>query len=777
MTVLATVITVLFVLYWTCLPKPLFNDPYSRVLYSQDGSLLGARIAADQQWRFPENPSIAEKFSRALLAYEDKRFYEHGGVDAWAMLRALKQNIQAGKVVSGGSTISMQLIRLARKNPPRTVFEKLIEVIMATRLESAYSKQQILWLYAAHAPFGGNVVGLDAAAWRYFGRAMENLSWAECATLAVLPNNPAMIHPGRQRQVLVQKRDRLLDKLHHAGVLSDIELSLAKAEAIPQRPQKIPQLAPHLLATLIKMNPQQLRFESTVEQSLQRKATQIVQRHSEKLTQQGIENAALVVIDNESFNVLAYVGNSQWSTNNYNGYAVDIVQRPRSTGSVLKPLLFASMLQHGEILPSTLVPDIPTHLGGYRPENYDHHYHGAVPAKVALARSLNIPAVRMLQRHGVRRFYDMLKNMGMSTLFRDADDYGLTLILGGSEGTLWELSQIYANMAYIAKQKHIDGAATYLQASLLKGATTTTQRVVDIQAGSAWLTLQALKDVNRPGEDSYWRNFSSSQKIAWKTGTSYGLRDGWAIGSNQRYTVGVWVGNASGEGRAGLTGLSSAAPILFDVFNYLPATPWFKRPDALLTQVSVCKEDGLLGNGSCDTQSQWMPLGADFQQVSQHYRRIHLDSSGQWQVHSHCEPVNRMLHVNWFSLPATEAYYYKQSHSGYRSPPAFRPDCVDPSRSAQYANQEKPMELVYPAIANTKIYIPIELSGAKGQTVLEAIHKNSAATIYWHLNDQYVGSTTTFHRLALDIAPGKYTLTLVDQQGYRVTRNFEVLGK
>lgn len=773
----AIVISLLIIIYWRCLPEPLFNDPLTQVLYSKQGTLLGARIAADEQWRFPADSTLPEKFTKALIQFEDKRFYSHPGVDPLSLGRAFKQNLQSGKVVSGGSTLSMQVIRLSRKNPPRTYFEKIIEMILATRLELSYSKQQILSLYAAHAPFGGNVVGLEAAAWRYFARPAASLSWAESAMLAVLPNNPAMIHPGRKRQQLIRKRDRLLDNLQHAGIISEIELSLAKAESIPAKPHLLPQLAPHLLATLIKSQPSQTHFESTIDDNLQRYVTQLVQTHSGNLSRQGIDNAAVLVIDNNDFDVLAYVGNSQWSTNNHKGYAVDIVQRPRSTGSVLKPLLFAAMLQQGELLSSTLVPDIPTHMNGYRPQNYDRRYRGAVPAKVALARSLNIPAVRMLHAHGVRRFYDMLTNMGMSTLFRDADDYGLTLILGGSEGSLWDLTQMYANLAYIAKQNVRDSNATYRQARLLQQQGTQTQRPIDIQPGAAWLTLQALLDVNRPGSENHWRNFSSAQKIAWKTGTSYGLRDGWAIGSNQRYTVGVWVGNANGEGRAGLTGLGTAAPILFDVFNHLPATRWFVRPEALLTEVSACKQDGLLNNGNCETESQWMPVEADFQTVSHNYQRVHLDASGQWRVHSRCEPVNRMQPKNWFTLPPSQAYYYKQHHLKYQPLPPYRPDCVDKQIDTLGIATKQPLELVYPADSATKIYIPVDLAGNKSQTVLEAVHKNPDTTIYWHLNEQYLGSTTTFHRMAVDIPPGQYTLTLVDQAGYRVGRGFEVLGK
>jgi penicillin-binding protein 1C len=342
----------------------------------------------------------------------------------------------------------MQVIRMAREDPPRTYKEKLIEMIMATRLELGYSKREILSLYAAHAPFGGNVVGLDAAAWRYFSRSAEQLSWAEASTLAVLPNSPALIHPGKNRKLLLAKRDRLLRALHADGQLNDLELDLALHEALPDEPVALPRHASHLLDTLAASGGVKTqRFETMLDAGLQTSIEGIVERYGRDLDKQAIHNAAVVVIDNVSFEVLAYVGNTPGPLSDDAGHAVDIVRRPRSTGSVLKPLLFAAMLQEGEILPNTLIPDLPTQYGGFMPENFDKTYRGAVPAQLALARSLNIPAVRMLNQHGVPRFHAYLKQSGMTTLTRTPDDYGLTLILGGAEGTLWDVSAMYANIA------------------------------------------------------------------------------------------------------------------------------------------------------------------------------------------------------------------------------------------------------------------------------------------------------------------------------------------
>jgi len=773
--------------FWRCLPETLFNDPLSTVLISNKGQLLGARIAADHQWRFPTSNKLNPKYEQALLLYEDKRFYSHFGIDPFALLRALYLNLSQGQVVSGASTISMQVMRLSQKNPARSYFEKLKEIILTLRLELRFDKKQILAMYANNAPFGGNVVGIDTAAWRYFGRGLQQLSWAESAMLAVLPNSPALIHPGRNRQALKNKRDTLLKLLYGQKLLSSLELQLAILEPLPEKPVPLPRLAPHLLDTLLQQNEslrksgqikrKQSRFNTTIDRSLQRAVNKIVARHAQKLSQQEINNIAALVIDNDNFEVLAYVGNSGVINGNH-GNAIDIIRRPRSTGSVLKPFLFARMLELGEILPETLIPDVPTQYAGYSPKNYDRRYRGAVPAKVALARSLNIPAVRMLRRHGVAQFYEFLKKIGMSTLHRSADGYGLTLILGGAEGNLWDIATMYANLAQIAKQKGRDDNARYQRLSLTNkdsaaDEATKLGEYAEITPAAAWLTLNALVEVNRPGSDSYWKNFNSSQKVAWKTGTSYGLRDGWAIGTTTKYTVAVWVGNASGEGRPALTGSATAAPILFDIFNRLPTAPWFTRPVDQMKQVRVCKADGYLADEHCASKKQWVPLNSHFQTLSPHHHWVHLDKNSDSRVHSRCESVANMQHQSWFVLPPAQAFYYRKQHSDYRVLPAYRKDCI--SVIAKQGKQS-PIELLYPA-AGARIYIPVDLAGKLSSTVFEAVHRKADTTLYWHLNDNYLGSTQRFHQQAVNLPPGHHKLTIVDEEGNRMVRRFEVLGK
>lgn len=766
--VLALIATIAYV---RMLPKRLFDEPLSTVLLDRNGELLGARIADDGQWRFPAGEAVPDKFIRALVEYEDKRFYSHPGVDPLALARAAYLDVKARRIVSGGSTLTMQLARMVRAREERGIVDKLIEMLFATRLEIAYHKEKILDLYAANAPFGGNVVGLEAAAWRYFGRPPGLLSWAEACTLAVLPNSPALIHPGRNRTALLEKRNRLLARLHEREVISKLDLELALEEPLPGAPLPLPNDAPHLLETLRALHPSEHRFETTLDRSLQRMATSELEAHARKLSSHDVHNAAAIIIDNRTFDVLAYVGNAERSQTDRRGYAVDIVRRPRSTGSILKPLLYAAMLEAGEILPHTLVPDVPTQYAGYMPENFDRLYRGVVPADVALAQSLNVPAVRMLKQHGVQRFYDLLRHAGMTTLMRPPDDYGLTLILGGAEGTLWEISSQYANLAHIARQIYPGQPIHYRSLRVLERDESDSGRSAEIGAASAWLTLRALLEVGRPGEEANWRSFASAKQIAWKTGTSWGLRDAWSIGNTSRFTVGVWVGNASGEGKPGLTGATAAAPLMFALFGRLPSSEWFAEPTLLLKQVEVCKNDGYLANGACETHTELVPRSSHFDRLSPYNHRVHLARDGRHRVDSSCEAVDGMRHTNWFVLPPGAEYYYRRQHANYRPLPAYRADCEGARTAAQ-----SPMEFLYPN-AGTKLYIPIDLGTQKGRTVFEAVHRNANATLHWHLDEHYIGETRTYHQQAMDIAPGVHSITIVDEDGNRLSRRFEVLGR
>src|SRR5690606_16701899 len=544
-----------------------------------------------------------------ILQFEDEYFYTHPGFNPVSILKAFRDNLNSEHVKRGGSTLTQQVIRLSRKNQPRTYFEKLKEIILSTRLELRASKEKILSYYSSNAPFGGNVVGLDAAAWRYFNRDAKDLSWAESATLAVLPNAPSLIYPGKNQKKLLEKRNRLLHKLLQNTIIDSLTYDLSIAEPLPQKPYALPQTAPHLLQKLTRTHEGE-RIKTSIQKPLQEQANRIVSNHYNNLKQNEIHNIAVLILDVKTRKVLTYIGNSP--TDIAHQKDVDVIDKPRSTGSILKPFLYAAMLDAGDILPNSLVADVPTQFGSYNPENYDQGYDGAVPASRALSRSLNVPAVRMLQEFGLDRFHHYLKALNLKDLTQNANHYGLSLILGGAESNLWDLCKSYASLS--STLNHFNETSseyyknefcepTFLAEDTIDfGARTSENTIFD--AGSIYLTYESLKDVNRPEGDENWEFYDSSKQIAWKTGTSFGFRDAWAVGTTTEYVVGVWVGNADGEGRPGWVGVETAAPILFDVFDLLPNSEWFSKPYDELQEVDICMQSGYRASTNCERVEQ-----------------------------------------------------------------------------------------------------------------------------------------------------------------------------
>jgi penicillin-binding protein 1C len=770
------VLTVLVVAYIFSLPDKLFTVPYSSVVQASNGELLSASIADDGQWRFPQTDSVTSKFSEALISFEDQRFFDHPGVDVLSMARALRQNIQAGKIVSGGSTITMQVIRLSRKESSRNIVEKLIEVVLATRLELRYSKQEILSMYAAHAPFGGNVVGIDAACWRYFGTSSERLSWSQAALLAVLPNSPALMHPGKNRAALKQKRDRLLERLFQAGKIDRFTCDLAKEETIPEQPVTLPRYARHLLGRLKMDGLNESKITSTIRYELQQRTEQILTDYHQRLKANQIFNVCAIVLEVETGNVLAYAGNV--ASGNHSA-DVDIIMSPRSTGSILKPFLYAAMIDEGKILPRTLLPDVPIFINGFAPRNFSYQYDGAVNADKALIRSLNVPAVHMLKEFRYEKFHTLLKNTGMTTLSQSPDHYGLSLILGGAEGTLWDIAGMYASMArtlnhfsdwpgknrYNKKDFH---APAYIDKQTPE--TTDLEASSFISASSAYVTFDVLKELYRPGEESGWKYFSSAKKIAWKTGTSFGFRDAWAVGVTPEFVVGVWAGNADGEGRPGLTGVDAAAPVMFDIFSQLPATSWFDLPRTEMQAVVTCRQSGHRASGNCtETDTVMVSKAGLISSLCPYHQRLHLSKDKKFQVHSGCSDIASIRNESWFVLPPVQAYYFRSNNLSYKSPPPFRSDC-------QVNELAATMDMVYPK-NNARIFIPRQIDGKSGSAVFELAHHDPATTVFWHLDGKYIGSTKRVHNIALNPGEGRHVLTAVDTEGSSIERHFEVISK
>lgn len=761
---------ILLIWYIFCLPSPLFEVPYSTVVSDRYDELLGARIADDEQWRFPTADSIPEKYKVCLIEFEDQHFRSHWGVNPLSIGRAIKQNVSSGKIVSGASTITMQTIRLARKES-RTFGEKFIEMILATRLEFSYSKDEILALYASHAPMGGNVVGIEAASWRYFGHKAATLSWAEAATLAVLPNSPALMHFGRNRDKLLSKRNRLLKQLLDKEILDKIDYELAVSEPLPFQPQALPQTAPHLVTRLYQEQGGKY-ITSTIDKHQQERTESILSRWNAEFAQNGVKNIAAIVFDVNKNEVLAYCGNVDFEKST-SGNQVDIIQAPRSTGSILKPFLYCAMLQEGQLLPEQLLPDVPINLNGFAPKNFSLQYDGATHASEALARSLNVPFVVSLRKYSVPKFYNVLQRAGMTTLSRSADNYGLSLILGGAEGTLWDISAMYLQMAQRLNDFNENGryyelrqpSYTLSEDNSKKGDR---ERNPLFSAGAIWQTLEALTNLNRP-EEIDWRSIPSIQKIAWKTGTSFGFRDGWAVGVNSKYVVGVWVGNSDGEGRPGLTGARTAGMVMFDIFGSLPQSRWFERPDRDLVMADICRKSGCLKSINCpenEIDTVWISKRGVEGATCSYHKRVHLSEDRQYQVYENCAGKRGIIHTSWFVLPASWEWFYKEQHPDYRALPPYSPECRSNS-------DIRLMEFIYP-FPGAVISLPKQLDGSPGQIVFELAHRSPQNRVFWHLDGQYIGETRDFHKKEYVSPKGGHTLTVVDETGATSTVKFTV---
>ena len=721
---------------------------YSTVVTDRNEELLGARIASDGQWRFPPRNTTPEKIKECLITFEDKHFYHHWGVNPFAIGRAFYQNVKNKRIVSGGSTLTMQTIRLAR-NESRTFREKLIEMIWATRLEFRASKEEILSMYISHAPFGGNVVGLDAAAWRYFGHSADDLSWAESAMLAVLPNAPAMIHLSKGRKTLLDKRNRLLKQLLEKKTIDSSTYELAISEPLPDEPHPLPQIAPYLVSRFYQeRNGEYSR--STINKGIQTQIEDLAERWSNEFRRSDIRNLAILVIDIPSNQVVAYCGNVHFDRKQ-GGNQVDVIQAPRSTGSILKPFLYYAMLQEGSLLPDMLLPDVPVNINGFTPQNFSMQFEGAVPASEALARSLNIPAVTMLQRYGVPKFHSFLQQIGLKTINRSSSHYGLSLILGGAEATLWDVTNAYAMMGRSLLQ------LPQRSCSLLLPTSRITESTDPFQPGAVWQTFDALKEVNRP-EEIDWKSIPSMQTIAWKTGTSYGFRDAWAVGVTPRYAIGVWVGNATGEGKPGLVGAQTAGPVLFDIFNLLPSSSWFTRPAGIFVEAEVCRKSGHLKGRFCDETDTLLVLPAGLRtEACPYHHLVTLSANESQRIYENCANTEPTLRKSWFTLPPVWEWYYKQHHPEYKPLPPFKAGCGE--------DTFQPMQFIYPPM-NARIKLPKQLDGSKGFLTVELAHNNPNATVFWHLDETYQAQTQDFHKISLQPAAGKHSLTAVDGEGF-----------
>ncbi|MBK9728190.1 MAG: penicillin-binding protein 1C [Saprospiraceae bacterium] len=737
---------------------------FSPVLYSNDHTLLAAKVSADGQWRFPVTSDIPENYKIALKVFEDQRFDWHVGFDPVSIFRAAVLNIENGKVVSGGSTISMQLVRLLMRNPPRTFFNKLKEFWLAIGLEFNFNKDEILKYYSGVAPYGGNVVGVQAAIWRYFQRAHLQMSWAEAALFAVLPNQPSYIHLKKNRALLLKKRNALLEKLYYKHFIEKEILELSLLEPIPDQIFSMPQLSQLLLERLIKMYPGQFQFESTMDPIIQDKFIKIANQYARNFRQNEIHNLAILLVDNNTQEVNGYIANAIDTAASLKNQSVNNIHSPRSSGSILKPLLYACSLDRGIVTPELLMPDVPTLIAGFRPENFSRTYAGAVPLNKCLQQSLNVPAARLLRQFGVAAFYQRLQQLGFSNLFRPAEDYGLSLILGGAEVSCWDLAKIYADLAFQLNSFNngIKSIQDPFKLKLLKQELPSKERARDpfrISVASIYEMFSALQGAQLPDEFSTVFYEMNKHRIAWKTGTSFGFKDAWCVGVTPDYTMVVWVGNSTGVGRPGLIGVHTAAPMLFELFQSLNYTADWKKPVGEMYPQMLCKQSGHPINKYCsDSISILHPSKNLDIPLCPYHQKIFTDVDKKFRVYRDCE-INS-ISATYFNLPAVLEFYYKPHHGDYQSIPPLRKDCVEYG-----GNKGSVIEFIYPD-KGTEVFIPIDLDELSNKMVLKAAHKDGFAVVHWFMDDQYLGSTTNGnHEWAVLPQAGTHQFLIVDENG------------
>ena len=545
-------------------------------------------------------------------------------------------------------------------------------------------------------------------------------------------------------------------------------------EPLPDSKINIPHKADHLLQTSISNGHKEKNIHSSIKSSRQSDAIRILENHSENLRKNEIHNAAAIIVKVKTGEVLAYVGNSK--SQSEHSPEVDIIQSQRSPGSLLKPFLYAASLENSLILPYQLLPDIPLIYRGFAPKNFDKKFRGAVPADQALASSLNVPFVFLLRDYGYEKFHSVLKKTGMTSLKKPAKHYGLSLILGGAESSLWEMTSLYAGLIRTYKSfnnrpfKKGYGKLDYSEHSILKSGKnfdTLLSNKGHFSFSSIHYTLKALKSLNRPDEESGWKSFESGQKIAWKTGTSYGFKDAWAIGMSDEYVIGVWVGNADGEGRSGLIGTVAAAPILFEMFRLLNTE--LTLQEEFGSNLTLCSQSGMKASSNChETKEIRLQNEQKDNRFCQFHKQIKLDNHAKERVNSKCYDVYNMIDSSWFVLPPVQAFYYKRYHPEYVELPKYKAGCVQ-------EGDNKTIDLIYPG-SYSKVYIPKEQDGKKGSLIFEASHQKSEARLFWHLDNEYLGFTQRIHQMPIQTNAGVHKITLVDEFGNELVRNFEVLN-
>lgn len=731
------------------LPKQKLHPPPSILIEDRHGELIRAFTTPEGRWHIPQKlEQVSSTLELATLHYEDRWFYWHFGINPVSIGRAAIQNIKAGRIVMGGSTITMQVARMMEPKE-RTFWNKFIEAFRSLQLELRFSKSEILRFYFNLAPYGGNIVGSGAAARIYFEKAQHQLSLGEAALLAIIPNSPSQWRPDINPTACKNRRDLLLRQLKDAHKITEQQYQEAINESIPTKRHPMPFRAPHFARDLRKKHPHQTHFATTLDLKMQMLAENTLHEYLTPLQEKGINNGAVVIMDAANHQVRAMVGSNDFFDDDQEGQVNGAVS-PRSPGSALKPFVYGLALHHGLITPETLLSDVPVDYSGYSPVNYDTQYSGTVTAKTALARSLNVPAVNLSAQLKENSVYNFLIEAGITTFEHPEHHYGLSLILGGCEVTLLELTNLYAGLANM-------GRFSPYQLSQ-DGGTGIEKQLLDV--GACFILTEMLTEVRRPDLPTMWKSTVNKPKVAWKTGTSYEHKDAWSIGYSPKYAIGVWVGNFDGTGVAEIIGAEAAGPILFALFETLQQNEtieWFHVPDNVEKR-RVCALSGLTPTKACGaTKEDFYLKNITIQRSCNIHVLVDIDDRTGYRLCSSCR-VGRLYHQEMFmEWPADVATWMKTSGYPVQEMPAHFPQCTtliagqgpiirSPSAECEYIIREG-VDVEYQKI------------------LLEASVSNRTQKIYWFLDHELIFSGSPEEKVFLTPVPGTHTLSCMDDEG------------
>ena len=742
--------------WWFPLPPA---PQFSPLVLAADGTVLHAYLNPTQKWRMKtELAEITPALQAAIVAKEDRYFRYHFGVNPLAVLHALGRNLLGRGRTTGASTITMQVARLLEPKE-RTLGNKLLEMLRAVQLEAHYSKAEILQLYLNLVPYGSNVEGVKSAALLYFQQPPDYLSLAQTVTLAIIPNRPTGLVLGKHNAAIWRERNRWLAYFKRQGLFPAQAIDDALREPLLAQRHPAPTLAPHLARRLVLAHPGAALLHSTLRPAAQAKAEDLLRNYVRRLATQGISQAAVLVVNNQTRAVEAYVGSADFNDRGTSGQ-VDGVRAVRSPGSTLKPLLYGLAFDQGLATPKTVLPDVPTNFQGFRPENFDKHCQGEVTVERALTYSLNIPAVRVLAELGVPRLTSTLRQAGFRQVARDAPRLGLSTILGGCGATLEELTGLYAALAR---------GGRYAPLRLVAGgaAASPAGRPL-VSPAAAYLLTDILAQRTRPDLPIDAAASRHLPRIAWKTGTSYGRRDAWSIGYNRQYTIGVWVGNFNGQGSPALTGADVASPLLFDLFNalaYNARADWFVPPASLDFRL-VCATTGGVPGDNCPHQllDYYLP-GVSGSQRCQHQQEVLVSADGRYSYCRACAPAGgyrRVLYPN--VLPEVLAFRESQGLPTQRLPP-HNPAC----RLVRGAAADAPGAAPLLAITSPAAHAEYVLTAAEQpRLLLSCAAAAEVRQVYWYVNDRFLRAAPATERVFFRPPTGEVKISCADDHGRNV---------